>query len=122
MAQNFDAAKRRVWSERLRRFDRCDLTVVEFCQAEGVSTPSFYEWRRKLRSPRGAVSSAVSPPPTFFPVRVVSSTPAAAPVEIHLPNGARVSLTGADVPLVAAAIVAAGRLRGGADQEEGLTC
>jgi hypothetical protein len=122
MAQNFDAAKRRVWSERLRRFDRCDLTVVEFCLAEGVSTPSFYDWRRKLRSPRGATSSPASPPPTFLPVRIVSSTPAAAPVEIHLPNGARVSLTGADAPLVAAAIVAAGRLRGGADQQEGSTC
>lgn len=40
-----------LWAERLRRFDLTDLTVAAFCAAEGVSEPSYYHWRRKLRGP-----------------------------------------------------------------------
>ena len=37
-----------VWGERLRRYGRSGLTVAEFCQREGISSPSFYQWRRRL--------------------------------------------------------------------------
>src|SRR5579863_1829357 len=121
MARVMEAAKRRLWSDRFRRFDRGDLTVVDFCLAEGVSTPSFYQWRRKLSglSEREAVRDTRIPEPTFLPVRMLSSKPAATEVEIHLPNGARVIVASADGPSMAAAIAAAGRVpREAARQEE----
>jgi len=41
------------WQQRLERFDQSELTIAQFCQLEGYSTASFYQWRRKLRqSPR----------------------------------------------------------------------
>jgi hypothetical protein len=119
-----DAAKRRLWSDRFRRFDRCDLTVVDFCLAEGVSAPSFYQWRRKLNglTEREAVPDTRIQGPTFFPVRLLSPNPAAAEVEIHLPNGARVIVTSADVPSMAAAIAAAGQVPRVADRQEESEC
>jgi hypothetical protein len=124
MARMMDAAKRQVWSDRFRRFDRGDLTVVDFCLAEGVSTPSFYQWRRKLSglSTREAVRDTRIQEATFLPVRLLSSKPATAEVEIHLPNGARVIVASADVPSMAAAIAAAGRVPREADRQEGPEC
>ena len=40
------------WRERLSRFRRGNLTVAEFCRREGVSNPSFYQWRKRLESGR----------------------------------------------------------------------
>src|SRR6266404_3300280 len=45
-----DLARREVWKQRLRDFDRGTASVVEFCERAGVSTASFYQWRRKLGS------------------------------------------------------------------------
>ena len=49
------------WREILKRQAGSGLSVREFCATEGVSQPSFYSWRRKLRGrkndgscPRGA--------------------------------------------------------------------
>jgi hypothetical protein len=119
-----DAAKRRLWSDRFRRFDRSDLTVVDFCLAEGVSTPSFYQWRRRLSglSERAAAPDTQTQKPTFFPVHLRSGKPAGAEVEIHLPNGARVIVTSADVPSMSAAIAAAGQAPRVADRQEESEC
>lgn len=38
------------WKSRLLRFYDSDVTVAEFCAAESVSTPSFYQWQRKIQS------------------------------------------------------------------------
>src|SRR3989339_446104 len=48
-----DAAlgKEALWQERIRRFRRSGQTVAGFCAAEGVSTASFYQWRRRLAQP-----------------------------------------------------------------------
>lgn len=107
MAPSVDAAKRREWSERLRRFERCDLTIAAFCEAEGVSTPSFYQWRRRLDSRASETAPAATriTRQTFVPLQIATS--AGAPVEIHLPNGARVCLAGNDPQGIAAAIAAA---------------
>src|SRR5579863_2715284 len=37
------------WQQRLARFQRSGMSIAQFCYDEGVSTPSFYVWRRKLR-------------------------------------------------------------------------
>lgn len=41
----------KLWQERLRRFNRSQMTVAQFCLSEGVSQPSFYQWKKKLRQP-----------------------------------------------------------------------
>jgi transposase len=45
------AAKVQQWTDRFARFQVCGQTVAEFCVAEGVSVPSFYQWKRKLAAP-----------------------------------------------------------------------
>lgn len=65
------------WAQRLQRFDQSDMTVAQFCAAEGVSQPSYYYWRRKLLGPAKSAGPA-SPPdadstPALIPVRVVDS-------------------------------------------------
>ena len=75
---------RQTWIDRLQRFASADLSVSQFCAAEGVSLAAFYSWRRRLR-PQG---HAPEPAPTaarLLPVRL--QAPAAA-LEVALPAGA----------------------------------
>jgi transposase-like protein len=46
------------WQKRLARFHRSGTSIAQFCHDEGVSTPSFYVWRRKLRRRPAAASSS----------------------------------------------------------------
>jgi transposase len=88
-----DPALHTLWQQRLLRFESSGLSVSAFCDREGVSTPSFYAWRRRLR---------IEPPtppddPCFLPVRVLAS----APIELVLPTGAVLRLTpGCDLAFV----------------------
>jgi transposase len=71
------------WRRVLERWRRSDLSVRAFCQAEGVSEPSFYGWRRKL-------DQADRKKPEFLPVHVVTEEakePATRGIEIVLANG-----------------------------------
>lgn len=77
MSDASDRKKRAVWQTRLREFDRGNFTVVEFCRQAGVSVPSFYLWRRKLKP---AVAAS------FLPVEITSG----GQVEVLLPGGVRV--------------------------------
>jgi hypothetical protein len=78
-----DPAIRQRWQQRLQRIQRSGLTVTAFCAREGVSTASFYTWRRRLqREPDPPVTDK----PRIVPVRLVA--PATAPlVELLLPSG-----------------------------------
>ena len=58
MNRGSNAAKVREWTERLGRFGKSNETVAMFCAGEGVSTPSFYLWKRRLARTSG------SPKPT----------------------------------------------------------
>jgi len=71
-----------VWQERFTRFSSTDLTVAEFCRREGVSTPSFYRWR-KLASPPSNRS------PRFVPLTLSTVQQAAT---LTLPGGASIDL------------------------------
>lgn len=57
-----DTASRKeaLWQGRIRRFRRSGQTVAGFCAAEGVSTASFYQWRRRLGERRPTRSDAGS--------------------------------------------------------------
>jgi transposase-like protein len=76
------AATRQRWADRVQRFRDSDLSVPQFCRAEGVSVPAFYFWRRTL-----AAEGATEPrdQPTVVPVRIARPAPA---VEVVLPSGA----------------------------------
>ena len=82
-----------LWAERLRRFALADTTVAAFCAAEGVSQPSYYHWRRKLRGPATkAKPKTTSPPAEFLPVALAAQAeqpdkPRRASATIELPGG-----------------------------------
>jgi hypothetical protein len=78
------AATRRQWAERLDRLRRSGLTVAQFCDAEGVSAPSFYfyVWKRTL-----VAEPAAAPSPTVVPIRLTPS-PVPVAIELSLPGGA----------------------------------
>ena len=83
-----DPALEALWQQRLLRFERCGLSISAFCDREGVSTPSFYAWRRRLSHPPAEPVVRPALPPAdaarLVPVHVLSG---AAPVEILLPGG-----------------------------------
>ena len=70
-------SKHDLWAARLRRFEQSAFTVAEFCDQEGVSTASFYSWRRRLRD---------EATPRFVPITLAPPRPAPA-VEVAFPNG-----------------------------------
>ena len=126
MARIGDAAKRRQWIERLRRFNEGEYTVVGFCAVERVSVPSFYQWRKKLANCERPLPSAGDVHTTtpagrrgtqaFLPLQLTQ----AATVEIHLPNGTRVTLPTGDMSLLESAIATVARLHPLIDTEDGL--
>ena len=78
-----DPATRQRWQQRLERFRRSGLAVPAFCDREGISTASFYSWRRRLQQDP---TPPAADTPRLVPVRLVSP-PAKAPVEVLLPSG-----------------------------------
>jgi transposase len=90
-----------VWGERLRRYERSGLTVAAFCQREGVSVPSFYQWRRRLTETSGRQAKAaprLAASPAFQPVLLSGG----GIVNIELPSGVRLELPAQQVQLVRA--------------------
>jgi transposase-like protein len=101
-----------VWRDRLARFDSDSLTISEFCHREGVSSASFYRWRKRLKhrgrqskpSSQAAGGSEVKAPSSrFLPVNVAGLTEA----EIELPNGIKVRVPAANAAVLRTAIRAA---------------
>ena len=103
MARGCDAAKARVWRERLARFDDGGMTILKFCVAEGTSTASFYAWRRKLamqrqttrdRSPQRKKKRQTKRPKEKLAGRGVFEplTIAAAVVVVRLPGGTSIEV------------------------------
>lgn len=91
MNQQARTANRQAWVERLERFKQAEQTVAQFCVTEGISVPSFYQWRRKLEpKPEGKRQAA----PKFLPVQLPSS-PIEKPqavLSLDLPGGVSVRL------------------------------
>jgi hypothetical protein len=85
------------WRDRLRRWRDSGQAVREFCWHEGVSEPSFYQWRKRLKRDRGRAANAA----VFLPVEVIDAAGSTGPpagsgslagmlVEIVLPGGVTV--------------------------------
>jgi hypothetical protein len=118
-------ARQEWWRRQIQRQKEGSLSVAEFSRRLGVSTVTFYAWKRRFREAPPASSliperpaakpSTANPAPTpaFLPVSILDAGPAGQ-LEIELPNACVVRLTGAvDPVLLRSAIRAAGRLGGG---------
>src|SRR5262245_31011664 len=84
-----DPATHRRWQQRLDRFRTSGLTVADFCEREGISTASFYAWRRRFEADSGPAAVGA---PHLVPVRLVTP-PTSAPVELLLPSVAILRLS-----------------------------
>ena len=118
-------ARQEWWRRQIQRQQDGSLSIAEFCRRLGVSTVSFYAWKRRFReapptSPRVPERPAARPIPeangastlAFLPVSIRDAA-AAGQLEIELANACVVRLKGAvDPELLRIAIHAAGRLGG----------
>ena len=59
-----DLGRESYWRIVVARWRRSDLSVRAFCQAEEISEPKFYWWRRKLEPPAQEL-------PAFLPVHEI---------------------------------------------------
>jgi len=101
MARKSSLEKEHYWREILRRQASSDLSVRKFCLGEGISEPSFYAWRKRLRKrPRGDAGNArrlqrredaTGNSELFVPLKLVDM---AATLEIVHPLGYRVQVGG----------------------------
>jgi len=63
------------WRDVIERQGRSGWSVVDFCRREGVSTASFYNWRRRLREAGGRSGKGDPRGRTaFVPVSVQAGT------------------------------------------------
>ena len=76
MARPKDLSLEHTWRLRLRRQATSGLSIPEFCAREGVSSASFYAWRRRLAAPP---IPAPSEPPLFVPLRLDPTSPPGGP-------------------------------------------
>jgi len=101
MARDTDGTAAKRWRDRLARWRESGLSVSEFCWREGVSPPSFYQWRKRLRrAPNSGSRSAGAP--VFVPVEVVGASGGSSPlprsgseealVEVVMPRGVTVRI------------------------------
>ncbi len=100
MAGSSDSGKAIAWRRRVRRFGRSGMTVVRFCEQEGVSTASFYRWRNRLAE-RQTAKRGVEQTPVFQPVRV---TGVETSISIQLPGGVRVEVPAENLDAVRAVL------------------
>jgi hypothetical protein len=101
MSRVSDAEKVNVWSARLERFQRSDLTVARFCETEGVSQAAFYAWRKKIANRSESRRKQKDARPRFQAVEV--SAPVGKPEQrvatIRLAEGIEIEL-GSDLRVV----------------------
>jgi transposase-like protein len=84
----------------LERWRQSGQTIAAYARAHGVSAPRLYWWRRRLRGT--APAAELRPEIRLAPATIVSM---AATVELRLPNGIVVEVTGASPNWTAAMIV-----------------
>lgn len=72
-----------LWRQRIERFDAANMTVAQFCRSEGVSQPSFYQWKRTIRQ---MPQQAESPSVRFRPVQVTAAAIEDNPLDAQNPQ------------------------------------
>jgi|SRR5277367_4656794 len=98
-----------LWEKRLHLFEQSGLSASTFCAQQGLSLPSFYAWRRRLRCSVGAstpVAADLPDEPLFVPIRLL---PASTPIELVLPTGTVVRVPhGCDLDFVRSLVASLG--------------
>ena len=98
MRRGPDAVKLDLWRRRLREFERGTQTVAAFCRRVGVSSATFYGWRRKVARSPGSGNSSHGPqamsPLGFLPVQVTGQLQGV--IEVVLAGGTRVLVPSGD--------------------------
>ena len=77
------------WQKHLDAWHQSDLTLEAYCASHGLSTKSFYRWRRKEKE-----SIAAGTPLTLVPVSV-GALAAQEIVRVYSPGGWRIELPAA---------------------------
>ena len=96
-----------LWLDRLNRQSVSGESISKFCGTEGISVPSFYQWKRRLSpsigeqpSGRGTKARPTTTSASFTEVQIVDSFSSAS---VLLPSGIRIEL--GSNPQVAGCIV-----------------
>ena len=93
MAIGMRAEKVAEWQERFIRFERSGASIAQFCRDEGISSPSFYVWRRDNASFQTCDGTDETCPDRRNPMITVDEAKAIArlpniyAVTIHVANG-----------------------------------
>jgi hypothetical protein len=77
------------WQKHLDAWHQSDLTQQAYCTSHGLSTKSFYRWRRKYKQ-----AVAAGKPLTLVPISVNALTTGGI-VRLHSPGGWRIELPAA---------------------------
>jgi hypothetical protein len=100
MSRGSNPIKVQEWAERLERFSQSGQTVVQFCQAERVSQPSFYQWKKRLAD-QASPTNSKSSRSAFRAVEWIP--PSHSATTIRLANGIEIDL-GGDLRVVQAVV------------------
>lgn len=93
MSRRSNPIKVQQWSARFKRFKRSGQSVTQFCRAEGVSQPAFYQWKKKLGAGTAVRTGAVkSDSSAFKSVQVTAPTSRLQGATIRLPGGIEIEL------------------------------
>lgn len=114
MARKNSEGRVTLWRGILRRQAESGLSICRFCAAEGISEPSFYAWRKKLRElqhdgtrvrqSRGREEVVSDDARLFVPLKLLD---AAATLEIIHPLGCRIQVTGEVNPVALRQVIEA---------------
>jgi len=101
MARGSQAGKVKLWEHRLQSFQEQTLSVPQFCNNEGISTSSFYRWKRWFRKnkqkqindqdPQKQKQAEQAPFKTVQLIHDEKTTPEA-PLRIQLPTGIQIQV------------------------------
>ena len=88
------AERRKFWTELIARHKQSGKTVEAFCQENGVGSPAFYAWRKRLAGKGQPIGFALVETPSVRAQR-------GEPVELILSSGDRLHIgPGADAATV----------------------
>ena len=101
MPRPADPRKQQTWLRHFRRWQSSRLSVRDYCERLQLSEASFYSWKRTLQE-RGLLSDAApagtrSPrtnAPLFLPVAVAEDESSTGPINLILPDGWTVRVSG----------------------------
>ncbi|MCO8124731.1 hypothetical protein NHH03_23540 [Stieleria sp. TO1_6] len=89
----------KLWQERLRRFASSRMSVAQFCLSEGVSQPSYYKWRKKLRElPSDAKIKPSATSVQFMPLRLATEAADQVASESNQQAGSLLASTTIELP------------------------